>query len=197
MCTAWRSAPTVRGSPPAVPTRHGGCGQAHDQHEPPAVAGLGCRRTSTTSRRVRDFRSHRTPQPTTANGDWLLSRGSSTGNCLVGNGPGGDVRWPRVSGFPIRTTSRLRGTASGVGYPARSAPPSSGPIPRKWHQVRAAPQGRRHRAHCHRQADGGRGAHRQGHRHVPRGQPGDAISVPLVGARSSSPVCAGRRPLKD
>jgi len=30
--------------------------------------GTGCRRTSTTSRRVRDFRSHRTPQPTTANG---------------------------------------------------------------------------------------------------------------------------------
>ena len=51
-CAARRSAPTVRPSPPAVPTRHCGCGpltptqvgdvrQAHNQLEPPAVAGVG------------------------------------------------------------------------------------------------------------------------------------------------------------
>ena len=43
-----------------------------------------------------------------------------------------DVEWPRVGGFPSgqQAQARLRGTAPGVGYPARSGPPYSGKPPR-------------------------------------------------------------------
>ena len=44
----------------------------------------------------------------------------------------------------------------------------------------------RRRAHRHRQADEGRRSHRQGHRQVPGGQPGDPLPLPGRGSRGLS-----------
>ena len=51
------------------------------------------------------------------------------------------------------------------------------------HQVRAAAQGRRRRAHRHRTAYEVRRAHRQGHRQVSRGQPRNGVPIPCGGRR--------------
>ena len=56
-------------------------------------------------------------------------------------------------------------------------------VSRQRHQVRTAPQGRRHRAHRHCEADEGGRSHRQGHSEVPRREPGNSISVPHRGRR--------------